>query len=88
MIPLRFMSTGAAMVGRPSDRLRYEVMDGYNALLVDDVAALTRALDSVLGDGAVRAELGENGRTTAERVHAQVAPAMSRAVEATAATAY
>lgn len=88
LVPLRLMSTGAAMAGRPSDRLRYEIMDGYNALLVDDVDALAGALDSLLNDATARAELGENGRMTAERVHTQAARAMSRAVEATADSAY
>ena len=88
LIPLHLMSTGAAVVARPSDRLRYEVMDGFNALLVEDAPALAAALESVLGDRAIRDELGNNGRMTAQRVHAQVAPAMARAVEATADLAY
>lgn len=87
LIALRLMSTGAAFVARISDRLRYEVMDGYNALLVDGPDAVSLALESVLGDAAVRDELGANGRATAERVHAQNAPSMARAIEASAALA-
>ncbi|MDN4598397.1 glycosyltransferase [Leifsonia virtsii] len=72
LVPLSLMATGAAYVGRPNPRTSWEVLDGYNALLVDpaDGAALGRALDDLLGDDDVRSELAANGRRSAERAAA------------------
>jgi hypothetical protein len=63
------MATGAAYNGTPNPRTAWEVLDGYNALLVDRHSdeAIGRALDDVLGDIAIRSELARNGRRSARR---------------------
>lgn len=85
---LAIMATGAALVTRENDRLRYEILDGYNALTVPagDDARLRAALESVLDDDTVRAELAGNGVQTAERISAANSAAMARVIEACAST--
>jgi len=69
LAPLAMMALGAAYVGRPNPRTAWEVLDGYNALLVDPSSAdgVGRALEDLMGDEDVRVELAANGRDTAER---------------------
>lgn len=69
LVPLSLMATGAAYIGTPNPRTAWEVLDGYNALLVDRGSdeAIGRALDDVLDDAGVRAELARNGRRSAAR---------------------
>lgn len=69
LTPLALMGTGAAYIGTPNPRTSWEVLDGYNALLVDPGSdeAIARALEDVLGDPEVRAELTRNGRRSAVR---------------------
>ncbi|RDV45524.1 hypothetical protein DOE76_06750 [Leifsonia sp. ku-ls] len=76
LVPLALMAAGAAYIGTPNPRTSWEVLDGYNALLVDRHSdeAIGRALDDVLGDAEVRAELARNGRRSAVRA-AQLAAA-------------
>ncbi len=71
-VPLLLMGLGGAYVGTPNPRTTWEVLDGYNALLVDPHSdeALGRALDDLLGDEANRAELAANGRRSGERAAA------------------
>ncbi|MCU1406734.1 MAG: hypothetical protein JWQ43_3037, partial [Glaciihabitans sp.] len=80
--PLALMSLGAAFIGRLNDKTRYEVLDGYNALLVAPGAVddLERALAAVMTDDCIATELAGNGFETAERF-AQLNPrAMSLAL--------
>ncbi|MFE4469952.1 glycosyltransferase [Leifsonia sp. NPDC056824] len=71
-VPLSLMAAGGAFVGAANPRTTWEVLDGYNALLVDPGSdeALGRALDDLLGDATHRAELAANGRRSAERAAA------------------
>lgn len=89
LAPLAMMSLGAAYVGRPNPRTNWEVLDGYNALLVDPSshAAVDRALDDLLGDQSVRAELGANARDTAQRFARVNADEMLSALRSIARTA-
>jgi len=65
--PLVLMSLGAAFVGVPNDKTAFEVMDGFNALLVapDDTATLIERVRGLLEDEAAYAGLRQNGVTTA-----------------------
>lgn len=75
LLPLSLMACGGAYIGTPNPRTSWEVLDGYNALLVDRGAdeAIGRALDDLLDDVAVRRELAMNGRRSAERAAALAA---------------
>jgi glycosyltransferase involved in cell wall biosynthesis len=86
LVPLSLMATGAAYVGRPNPRTSWEVLDGYNALLLDpaDGAALGRALDDLLGDDDVRSELAANGRRSAERAAALTGAELAAALRSIA----
>ncbi|WP_308796735.1 glycosyltransferase family 2 protein [Agromyces silvae] len=83
-----FMAGGAAVIAGANDHLRYEVLDGYNALTPVDGESdpLRIALDSVLSDGEIRRELADNGRHSARRFSEGNSPAMARIIEAVAAT--
>ena len=80
LTPLALMGVGAAFVGRLNDKTRYEVLDGYNSLLVDPASApaIRTAIDDLFGDDRVWRDLGANGRGTAERLHDLNAREMSR----------
>lgn len=69
--PLLLMACGAALIARAQPQTHHEVLDGYNALLVED-GSMSGALDSVLSDDdGVRAQLAANGRATCERLARQ-----------------
>jgi GT2 family glycosyltransferase len=89
LTPLALMGLGAAYVGRLNDKTRYEVLDGYNALLIDPSSAPTipRALGDLFHDDLAWRELGANGRDTAERMHGLNAGEMSRLLATIAAVA-
>jgi glycosyltransferase involved in cell wall biosynthesis len=69
--PLALMDLGAVLVGRPNPRTAWEVLDGFNALLVETGShdAVTRALRDLVEDAEVRVELGTNGRESARFHH-------------------
>lgn len=87
LTPLALMSLGAAYIGRQDERTGYEVLDGYNALLLPgDGSGLESALHDVLTIDAVYTELRENGHSTAVH-HADLAgAALSRAFASIADT--
>jgi GT2 family glycosyltransferase len=80
LTPLALMAMGAAYVGRLNDKTRYEVLDGYNSLLVDpsSTTAVSTAIGDLFDDDRVWRDLAANGRATAERLHALNAREMSR----------
>ncbi|WP_159600153.1 glycosyltransferase family 2 protein [Agromyces humi] len=85
---LQLLGSGAALVTVLNDRLRYEVLDGYNALTIGpgDMTGLRSSVEVVLSDDRARSELCQNGRMTADR-HRLVNPAaMSRVLEHVAST--
>jgi GT2 family glycosyltransferase len=69
--PLSLMALGGAFVGLLNDKTKFEVLDGYNALLVGGDAVESGALGKVIEDIAtidsVASELRINGHSTAER---------------------
>jgi hypothetical protein len=85
---LQLMGSGAALVTVINDRLRYEVLDGYNALTIapGDLAGLRSFLEVVLSDDRARSELSQNGRLTAERHRGANPAAMARVLEHAAST--
>jgi GT2 family glycosyltransferase len=87
LTPLALMGLGAAFVGRIDDKTRFEVLDGYNSLLVADESDIRRAVGDILDDDAVWRELSGNGRLTAERLHELNGPEMSRIIHGIAANA-
>jgi hypothetical protein len=80
LTPLALMAMGAAYVGRLNDKTRYEVLDGYNSLLVDpsSTTAVSTAIGDLFDDDRVWRDLAANGRATTERLHALNAREMSR----------
>lgn len=86
---LALMSTGAAVISRHNDKLRYEILDGYNVLLVEPGSRsdLVRALTDIMTDDAIKQELSENGLATTERLLETNTVEMSRALFAIAANA-
>lgn len=86
--PLALMDLGAAFVGRPNPRTAWEVLDGFNALLVDTASddAVTRALRDLVEDAAVRAELARNGRESARFHHSANADEFAAQLESIART--
>lgn len=70
LAPLRLMSTGAAVIARRNEQLRYEILDGYNTLVVteDSASDIHRALTDIMTDDDVWRELGANGLSTARRL--------------------
>lgn len=83
-----YMAAGAAVVASANDHLRYEVLDGYNALTVaaGAVDPLRIALESVLSDAEIRRELAENGRDSARSFARVNSPSLARIIEAVADT--
>lgn len=88
LAPLAMMSLGAAYVGRPNPRTSWEVLDGYNAILIDPTSrsALGRALDDLMGDEGVRAELAANALDSARRFAGINADEMLSALQSIART--
>jgi len=86
---LSLMATGAAIVARHDEKLRYEILDGFNALLVadDSSSELLRAVTDIMTDDLIWKELGDNGRATAERLLWLNTNEMSRSLSAIAANA-
>lgn len=86
---LSLMSTGAAVIARHNEKLRYEILDGYNVLLIEPGSCtdLVRALTDIMTDDAIKQELGNNGRAAAERLLKANTADMSRALFAIAANA-
>jgi GT2 family glycosyltransferase len=69
--PLSLMALGGAFVGLINDKTKFEVLDGYNALLVGadgaESGALRKALEDIATMESVATELRDNGHRTAER---------------------
>jgi GT2 family glycosyltransferase len=86
LAPLALMATGAAFVGRHNDRTKYEVLDGYNALLVapGSLSATMAAVNDVMNDEDVWKQLTDNGRASAERAGEQNAHDMDRVLRSIA----
>ncbi|MEL4319010.1 glycosyltransferase family 2 protein [Leifsonia sp. YIM 134122] len=87
LVPIALMSLGAAYIGRQDERTGYEVLDGYNALLLPaDGSGLEDALRSVLTIDAVHVELRENGHATAVHYAELSGRSLSRAFASIADT--
>ncbi|MCL2794560.1 MAG: glycosyltransferase family 2 protein [Microbacteriaceae bacterium] len=86
-VPLLAMSRGAVFLGPVSDQTKFEVLDGYNALTFDTATGPAVALESVLADPQVAAELAANGRSTAERLYDRGLADLVAALTQTARTA-
>lgn len=88
LLPLALMSLGGAFISIINDKTRYEVLDGYNALLVNpgDVAAVSKALEDAM-DNEVWSQLRQNGYDTAYRFAVSNVQQISSAVESIARTA-
>ncbi len=84
--PLALMGLGAAYVGRPNPRTAWEVLDGYNALVVDTASdeAVARALRDIVEDPRVREELASNGWASGEHHHRQAAADLADALSSIA----
>jgi len=80
LAPLAIMGLGAVLVGAQSELTKYEVLDGYNALLVDtsSTAAVLTAVNDVMTDDAVATELAANGYSSAMRAYEQNGREMDR----------
>jgi hypothetical protein len=89
LTPLALMGVGAAYVGRINDKTKFEVLDGYNSLLLGAASesGIRKALDDILDDDSVWRELSANGRDTAERIHDLNGREMSRIIANIADTA-
>ncbi|WP_309617880.1 glycosyltransferase family 2 protein [Salinibacterium sp.] len=86
--PLALMSLGAVYMGVTNEKIRYEVLDGYNALLFSDNARLAQSLDDVLSDDSVFSELSANGHHSAALLHEANARQVHRALVDIAERAY
>lgn len=88
LLPLSLMSIGGAYIGVVNDITRYEVMDGYNALLInpDDMAALDKSLGDI-ADDQVWNELRNNGHASAYRFATTSSQQMQSTIESIARTA-
>lgn len=89
LLGLALMSLGGGFVGVTNDKTRYEILDGYNALLASpgDAAAIEKALIDVLTDDEVWRELRENGYETARYFAELGHPQLKSALETIARTA-
>jgi len=69
LVPLTLMSVGAAYVGVANPRTSWEVLDGYNAIVMDHASdeSIDRVLVDLLSDEDARSQLAENGRRSATR---------------------
>ncbi|GIT81022.1 hypothetical protein LLS1_26910 [Leifsonia sp. LS1] len=84
--PLALMGIGAVYVGRANPRTAWEVLDGYNALLVDTASddALRRALRDIVDDAQVRKELAANGWASNDHHHRRTAADLADALSSIA----
>jgi GT2 family glycosyltransferase len=83
VIPLRLMSLGAVFVGRHNEKTRYEILDGYNAMLVNpgDLEEVRSAVTGSIEHENVWRELSDNGQHTAERLFELNVDEMSRLLD-------
>lgn len=90
MEPLALMSLGAAYMGLTNERTRYEVLDGYNALLFGrgESDSMAQSLEDALTDDAVYSELRVNGHHSATVLHDANATHVHRTFADLAARAY
>jgi hypothetical protein len=88
LAPLALMSTGGVLVGRANEKTRYEVLDGYNALLIDpsDTSRLGQTLADLLSDEQMWSELRGNGLASAQKAYAACTPALVAALGSIAVT--
>lgn len=88
LLSLSLMSIGGAYIGVVNDKTRYEVMDGYNALLInpDDMAALDKSLGDI-ADDQVWSDLRNNGHASAHRFASMNSQQMQNVIESIARTA-
>lgn len=88
LLPLSLMSLGGAFISVINDKTRYEVLDGYNALLVEpgNAESIDKPLGDILDD-AVWKQLRENGFATAQRYASMNAQQMKSTIESIARTA-
>lgn len=88
--PLALMSVGAAYLGVTNERIRYEVLDGYNALLFNrgDAARMAQSLEDALTDDIVYSELRANGHHSATLLHGTSAAHVHRVLADIAERAY
>jgi hypothetical protein len=89
LTPLALMGLGAAYVGRINDKTKFEVLDGFNSLLLgaSTPSGVRTALRDILDDDTVWRDLSANGRATAERLHDLNGRGMSRILADIADTA-
>jgi GT2 family glycosyltransferase len=86
LVPLALMSVGAAYLSRANPRTTYEVLDGYNALLFDQLDGLSKSLSTVLENDEVHRELAGNGELSAARVAESARHGIARALRSIAET--
>jgi len=88
--PFALMAIGVAYMGVTNEKVRYEVLDGYNALLFDrsDSARLAQSLEDALVDDTVHAELSANGHRSAALAYEANAPHIHRTLLDIASRAY
>lgn len=89
LVPLALMATGAALIAIVNDKTRYEVLDGYNSLLVSgsDRNQLKGAIEDITNDPQVAKELSDNGFKTATRFADANGPKMLSLLKSIAITA-
>ena len=70
LVPLALMSMGAVFVGRTTFKNRYEVLDGYNCLLVEPTLddQVDRTVEDAFGDQAVFESIRRNGHLSAQHL--------------------
>lgn len=88
LLPLALMSLGGGFISVINDTTRYEVLDGYNALLIEpsDITSIAKPLGDILDD-EVWKQLRENGFNTAHRYASSNAQQMKSTIESIARTA-
>lgn len=88
LLPLTLMSLGGGFISVINDKTRYEVLDGYNALLIEpgDVISIDKPLEDILDDNVWK-QLRENGFNTAQRYALSNAQQMKSTIESIARTA-
>jgi GT2 family glycosyltransferase len=83
---LVLMASGAVLVGPHNERTKYEVLDGYNALLVapGSIGATRTAVKDVMSDRDVWQQLTDNGRASGETASTLNAHDMDRVLRSIA----